>query len=72
MQVTINLDNHGQPYTVREMRRRLARLLSNLNGDQNVSFAFVARLDQYRPVDRPLFIEGINIAHGELARPEND
>ena len=41
--ITIRIDNHDQPYTVREMRRRLAQVLSKLNGDQTVSFSFDAR-----------------------------
>ena len=47
--ITIRIDNHDQPYTVREMRRRLAQVLSKLNGDQTVSFSFNARLEEYTP-----------------------
>lgn len=67
--VTINLDNGGAMLTVSEMRKRLARTLSGLNGDQLVAFSFTARLPEYQP--RPL-IEGVTVVHGELARPEND
>lgn len=50
--ITIQIDNHEQPYTVSEMRRRLAQVLSKLNGDQTVSFSFNARLENYTP-NRP-------------------
>ena len=43
----IQIDDHDQPYTVREMRRRLAQVLSKLDGDQIVSFSFNARLENY-------------------------
>ena len=45
----IRIDNHDQPYTVSEMRKRLAQVLSKLNGDQEVSFTFVATLEHYQP-----------------------
>lgn len=47
--LTIQVDNHNQPFTVREMRRRLAQVLSKLNGDMQVSFSFSARLENYQP-----------------------
>ena len=45
--VTIVLENHGEKYTVRDMRRRLAQVLCRLNGDQEVSFHFVATMENY-------------------------
>lgn len=76
--IIINIDNGGEPITVNAMRRRLAQVLSRLRGDQMVTFALVARLPHYTPdpVRRTLMpsgnlVEGVNIVHGELARPEN-
>jgi len=74
----IRVDNHDQPYTVSEMRKRLAQVLSKLNGDQEVAFTFVATLEHYQP--RPIeetencTLEwfGLQPVIGELARPEND
>ena len=51
--ITISIDDHDQPYTVREMRRRLAQVLSKLDGDQIVSFSFNARLENYKSPDVP-------------------
>lgn len=50
--LTIRIENHEQKYTVSEMRRRLAQVLSKLNGDQEVSFTFVAQLEHYTPAPR--------------------
>lgn len=47
--ITIRIDDHGETMTVREMRRRLAQILSKLDGDHQVSFSFVARLDYSQP-----------------------
>ncbi len=47
--ITIQIDNHEQKFTVGEMRRRLAQVLSKLNGDQIVTFSFNARLENYTP-----------------------
>jgi len=66
----IRIDNHDQPYTVSEMRKRLAQVLSKLNGDQEVAFTFVATLPEYRPEPAP--IKYTTFIFGELARPEND
>lgn len=82
-QLTINIDNQGQPYTVAEMRKHLAQVLSKLNGDQTVTFSFRANLPEYRPAyqiypgrvinfEAAVFDEGITIAHGPLAAPENN
>ena len=49
--LNINLDNHGQPYTVSEMRIRLAQVLSKLDGGQLVTFSFRADLPDYKPAD---------------------
>jgi len=49
----IRVDNHDQPYTVSEMRKRLAQVLSKLNGDQEVAFTFVATLENYEPTRTP-------------------
>lgn len=51
--LTILIDNHDQTYTVSEMRKRLAQVLSKLNGDAEVSFSFHATLDGYKPVSLP-------------------
>ncbi len=45
----IQIDNHDGPYTVSEMRRKLAKVLSKLNGDQEVRFMFTAALENYTP-----------------------
>jgi hypothetical protein len=50
--LTICIENHDQKYTVSEMRRRLAQVLSKLSGDQEVSFSFVATLENYKPAAR--------------------
>lgn len=47
--LVIVVENHQQKYTVSEMRRRLAQVLSKLNGDQEVSFTFSATLENYQP-----------------------
>ena len=50
IKLNINIKNHEQHYTVSEMRRRLAQVLSKLNGDQSVTFSFRAELTDYSPV----------------------
>lgn len=47
--LTIRIDNHEQPYTVSQMRKRLAQVLSKLDGSQEVSFTFTAALENYQP-----------------------
>lgn len=47
--LNINIESGGQEYTVSEMRRRLAQVLSKLNGDQKVTFSFRAELPNYEP-----------------------
>ena len=47
--IVINIDNHDQKYTVSEMRRRLAQVLSKLDGGHEVSFSFTATLENYQP-----------------------
>jgi hypothetical protein len=48
--LTIHIDSHKDPtYTVSQMRKRLAQVLSKLNGDQVVSFSFAAVLEGYQP-----------------------
>ena len=84
----IRVDNHDQPYTVSEMRKRLAQVLSKLNGDQEVVFTFIANLENYQPkrhLTMPAILgtpyglskdemlpAGLQAFYGELARPEND
>jgi hypothetical protein len=83
--LNINIDNHGQEYTVSEMRRRLAQVLSKLHGDQKVTFAFRAELSDYQhvPVVPPTLkspagyppVGGIlfeSTVYSELARPSNE
>lgn len=65
-QLTIQVDNHDQPYTVSEMRRRLAQVLSKLNGTEQVSFSFHASFETYTPAPLP------GAVMGELAAPQND
>ena len=47
--LNISIDNHGQEYAVSEMRRRLAQVLSKLDGAQKVTFSFRAELAEYKP-----------------------
>ena len=84
--LNINIDNHGQKYTVSEMRKRLAEVLSKLDGEQEVTFAFRADLPDYKPrtvrtprdfshvraVIADMRDEEPTIVYGELARPENN
>jgi hypothetical protein len=84
--VTINIDNHEQPYTVSQMRKRLAQVLSKLNGDQLVSFSFSAHFGSYQAAAPAThgdiydeYADGSRhsglyppMMFGELARPEND
>ena len=42
MQKTVNIERRNPTVTVSEMRRELARILSHLDGDQEVAFSFVA------------------------------
>lgn len=62
------VNNREQKYTVSEMRRRLAQVLSKLSGDQEVSFSFRATLENYEPAPTPK----PTIVWGSLARPENN
>ena|ERR1700676_1146388 len=48
--VIASIGSDSKPYTVREMRRKLAHALSKLQGDQEVSFTFRATLENYEPV----------------------
>lgn len=78
-QLNILIDNGGLPLTVSEMRRKLAQVLSRMNGDQTVTFYFHANLPNYMPARRVypgavLDMEthsDFGIEYGELARPEN-
>lgn len=77
--LNINIENHEQNYTVSEMRRRLAQVLSKLNGDQKVTFSFRAELAEYQPAPTALRTiwdlekcRVITVVPGELARPENN
>ncbi len=47
--ITISAGTNGEKTTVSEMRKRLARVLSKLNGAQEVSFSFAASLEHYLP-----------------------
>jgi hypothetical protein len=47
--LTVVIENHSEGSTVSEMRHQLARVLSKLDGGQEVSFTFRATLDTYRP-----------------------
>jgi hypothetical protein len=45
----LQIDNHDGPYTVSELRRRLARVLSKLDGGAEIRFMFTAALENYTP-----------------------
>ena len=60
--ITLEVGSHGVVTTVSEMRKRLAKVLSNLPGDQEVFFTFIGHLQPVRPT----------VDMGELARPENE
>lgn len=47
--LTIVVHEDSPTCTVSEMRRRLARALSRLPGEQEVSFTFSARIGEYLP-----------------------
>jgi hypothetical protein len=68
--ITIEVGSHGVATTVGEMRRRLAKILSPLRGDQEVFFSFSAHLENYRVV--PPKTTPMQIIYGELAEPENN
>jgi hypothetical protein len=81
--LSIHLDNHDQKYTVSEMRRRLAQVLSKLHGTAEVSFSFDAVLPSYEPpIVHSTTVRSVissmreefesQAVLGELARPEND
>lgn len=75
--ITIHIGSHGGDMTVSEMRKKLAKVLSKLRGDQSVTFAFGASLQNYVPQPparsaRPALVEGVHIIRGELAAPENN
>ena len=57
--LSIRIDNHEQPYTVSQMRQRLAQVLSKLNGDQIVAFSFNAHFEAYEAAPSPA-------AHGDV------
>jgi hypothetical protein len=67
-QLNINVDCEGTLVSVHDMRRRLAKMLSSLEGDQMVVYSFRASLPFYRPAQPP----EPTVIYGELARPEND
>ena len=48
-QLNIDVDCEGTPVTVRDMRKRLAKMLSGLDGSQMVVYSFRASLPFYRP-----------------------
>jgi hypothetical protein len=50
--ITISAGTNGEKTTVSEMRKRLARVLSKLDGDQEVSFSFAASCENYRHTKR--------------------
>lgn len=82
-QLTINIDSQDHPYTVSEMRRHLAHVLSQLNGSQPVKFSLRVNFEDYRPlhyiypgvVIPDEVLKGVDpmfIHHGPLAAPENN
>ena len=48
----IQIDNHDGPYTVSELRKRLAKVLSKLDGGAEIRFMFTAALNNYTPAER--------------------
>jgi hypothetical protein len=60
-QLNINIGSHGDRMTVREMRKRLAKVLAQLHGTQEVSFNFSANLENYRsPAHNPTMRDARN------------
>ncbi len=47
--LTISIASQGEVVTVSEMRRRLARVLSKLTGQSEITFSFSANLENYKP-----------------------
>lgn len=47
-QVIINIENHTPECTVSDLRRKLAQVLSKLDGKQEASFTFVLTLKNYQ------------------------
>jgi hypothetical protein len=63
--ITMNIGTHGTETTASEMRKRIAKVVSKIPGDQIVLFNLTLHLENYSPaVVGPIM--------GELARPEND
>ena len=68
--ITIEVGSHGVATTVSEMRKRLAKILAPLRGDQEVFFSFAAHLENYQnPLPKPTPMQ---VIYGELAEPENN
>jgi hypothetical protein len=68
--ITIEVGSHGVATTVSEMRKRLAKVLSPLRGDQEVFFSFSAHLENYQIA--PTKPTPMRVIYGELAEPENN
>lgn len=69
--ISMNIGTHGVETTASEMRKRIARVLSKIPGDQVVFFNLVLHLEDYKPATIATF-GGSSTIWGELARPAND
>lgn len=77
--ITMNIGTHGTETTASEMRKRIAKVVSKIPGDQIVLFNLTLHLENYSPVQsfgdkyqENLMQTAANLVMGELARPEND
>ena len=62
--ISMNIGTHGVETTASEMRKRIAKVVSKIPGDQIVFFNLTLHLENYAPA--------VNLVMGELARPENN
>jgi hypothetical protein len=62
--ISMNIGTHGVETTASEMRKRIAKVVSRIPGDQIVFFNLTLHLENYSPA--------ANVVLGERARPEND
>ena len=79
--ISMNIGTHGVETTASEMRKRIAKVVSKIPGDQIVFFNLTLHLENYMPTPSGPSITKIpdspttrhaRLVFGELARPEND
>ena len=79
--LNINIGSHGTPTTVSEMRRQLARVLSQLDGSKPVTFSFSAVIENYDPLGAPYgitkgglagYAERMNATPMQISQEESD